>query len=393
VRIDIAETIRELLADRLPVSLEGIGTLHLDHVPAQFGNNRESLLPPSVHLRLDSEIINSNVLREYLQKKYDLKAKTANAYISAFNQKLVASLINYGKVYIKGIGILEKNNAGEFNLEVDKNFIEAFYKAYPEVQAIVKKTVPKERIQKDILPPPPIPEISAEDIESIPSEKVIEKAQKPIPVFDLPKDSEPELSKGNGNPKANIPQQSETIVPQQSKRSNIDWDRPKKVYPKSDIEYKPSIISPLLWTLALLFFLFLLFKACSAILNTGTENNTEVESELNQMNNPFENADTTDALTGSLIADEDINALTNRPEECIIITGTFASSKNVERMKRKVVEAGYNLFEEPYGPYTRVGLSFSCEDVDLVDYIQEVRKQLDKQAWYLDPSFYVEYEN
>jgi len=390
VRIDIAESIRELLADRLPVSLDGIGTLRLHHIPSQFGDKRQSLLPPSVDLKLSSDILHSGVLIDHLKLKYNIKTKVAEDYIKAFNQKVVGALSNFGKVSISGVGIINKSRTGEFSLEPDTRFINAFYQGYPEVKAEVKKanTGRLTRSSK-ILPPPPIPPPAGREINITPDEGVIEKAQKPIPVFDLPTDSEPKLSTAEAKPEVPTTKKSKNAFVEKLS----EWDPPKKEYPKSDYDYKPSKLWPILSLLAFLILLLFLVKGCNALLFSGSSFEDHVNSEFNEIEKPFENADTSDALTNDLIADDSMNALADRPDHCIIITGTFASSRNIEAMKSKLTEHGYTIHTESFGAYTRVGLRFECAEVDLVEYIQDVRAKIDGKAWYLDPSFYVAYAN
>jgi hypothetical protein len=75
---------------------------------------------------------------------------------------------------------------------------------------------------------------------------------------------------------------------------------------------------------------------------------------------------------------------------CIIITGSFKSKGNVDRMIRRLTEIGYQTYTEQYGTYTRVGVSFDCAENNLVDSIASVRKKINIQSWFLSPELAVE---
>jgi len=70
---------------------------------------------------------------------------------------------------------------------------------------------------------------------------------------------------------------------------------------------------------------------------------------------------------------------------CVIIVGTFKRSRNVIRMKDKLMRAGLSPYTESHQGMTRVGVLFQCEEHDLEDYIHTLRRSFDKGAWYLSP--------
>lgn len=404
MRIDIAESIREVLSDKLPVSITGLGTLLLKHIPAKFGDKRQSILPPSVELCLEPTKVTSSALREQLILKHGIKENEAQKYIKGFNEQIINAIVNYGQVRINGIGVFSKTPSGQIELNVDEKFITAFYKGLPEVKAVVVKKSGESSIgtTTPLAPPPPI-QTKKED--SFISDKAIEKAQKPIPVFDLPDDANPKSANDVNKPElqtANPKPEYKTAPAKTTVKESIETPQ-KKVYPKSDYDYSPGCVRPILYVLGFLLIMFLLFKGCSTILNlkdgstiSSTSSSTLVGEDKNsdtQTIDPFKDADVTDPTTKDFIPAEELNEVIDRPDKCIIITGTFASTRNVSRMQNWIADEGYEVYNEAYGPYTRVGFKFECADVDLEEYLQNVRRIFDRESWYLDPSLYVPHED
>jgi len=77
-------------------------------------------------------------------------------------------------------------------------------------------------------------------------------------------------------------------------------------------------------------------------------------------------------------------------DDCIIITGVYTSETNIESMKASLVDLGYDIYTESYGPYTRVGISFTCGDTDLKEEMYKVRSKTNATAWYLQPRVQVD---
>lgn len=78
--------------------------------------------------------------------------------------------------------------------------------------------------------------------------------------------------------------------------------------------------------------------------------------------------------------------------ECIIIVGSYTKQRNAIRMMQDVENNGHKLYVGVNGDYTRVGIKFNCQKEDLVEYIQNIRRQFIREAWYLVPELRVEYE-
>lgn len=76
--------------------------------------------------------------------------------------------------------------------------------------------------------------------------------------------------------------------------------------------------------------------------------------------------------------------------KCIIIVGSFKDAKNILRMTDMLNSKGYKSLNLESGSMTRVGFTFSCDSVNLTEYIHKIRADIDKGAWYLQPAITVE---
>jgi len=390
VRIDIAETIREVLNDKLEVHLAGLGTLRLKHVPVKFGAQRQSLLPPSVRLELYEAQSPGVDLSDYLIAKYDLTKKKAEGCLKKFHEAIITSILNYGRVNINGVGVFNRSRAGQITLVPDVNFIKSFYNGLPEVSARILKDKKKDN-DVFIAPPPIVSDLEKKEIPSSIKETV-DKAPSPTTVYDLPDDSFPEIS--NGSEAKEIPQ-SKIDTPKDKLETPVIKEEPQKtpekVYPKSQYDYSPGFFKPLVIVLLFLGFLLLLWKGCNAILKLPTNDSKGfITEQYEEGVDPFDNVESNE-ISKHLIPVKELDALAERPDYCIIITGVFASPRNVESMNAWIERSGYDVYNEAFGPYTRVGFRFKCAKVELETYLQNIRTEFTSRAWYLDPTLYVPY--
>lgn len=72
-------------------------------------------------------------------------------------------------------------------------------------------------------------------------------------------------------------------------------------------------------------------------------------------------------------------------QECIIITGFFEKAANVVRMVNKLDALKYSVYLEEMANGTRVGFKFDCTDMDIEEFLRDIRKELSPDAWYLQP--------
>ncbi len=344
MQIDLAQSIREVLDNKQTVSINGLGSIKLVNKPARFGEGRNSIKPPRVDLSFEEATSSNTPLIEHIIDKYKIDKKKAESSIKSFNEKLINALLNYSKVNIQGVGLFTINSDGKINVEADKGFIGMYYKGLPEIPISLAPVIEtkEEQIDKTIV-------------------------EKPI-FFDPDIAFQESIAKKEFSPPE--PKPDVQTVPPVSITEEEGFVNPFHEEKKE----KRSLIWPILALLILILICFISFRTCQYLRSNSGETEQFVSDE------PIETGLGDDSLLSDL------------PDSCIIITGVFASSANVERMDEKLLAAGYEIYHETHGPYTRVGLSFECQDLILEDYIQNIRSSIADKAWYLDPLIHVEYE-
>lgn len=93
---------------------------------------------------------------------------------------------------------------------------------------------------------------------------------------------------------------------------------------------------------------------------------------------------------GKDIEESVVNNEVQNTINCIIIVGSFKSNKNANRMLKKLSEMGYNTHSEKFGIFTRVGVTFDCQEDKLIDSIVSIRTRIEPKSWFLSPELTVE---
>lgn len=70
---------------------------------------------------------------------------------------------------------------------------------------------------------------------------------------------------------------------------------------------------------------------------------------------------------------------------CVIVVGTFRNDLNAKEMLNRLNEMGHTGIAEDYKDLIRIGISFTCEGVNLEEYLNKIRSELSQSAWYLRP--------
>jgi len=81
------------------------------------------------------------------------------------------------------------------------------------------------------------------------------------------------------------------------------------------------------------------------------------------------------------------DAATLRPEQQYVTIGVgrFGNSDNVERLVKRIYEAGYEPFTEPDGNLTRVGIQMTYEtEQDIQEALKDIRKKFEPKAQVLE---------
>ncbi len=188
--------------------------------------------------------------------------------------------------------------------------------------------------------------------------------------------------------------------------TNVNQNSIKDPMPIGKVDFTPvppshegfGCIGPAMALLALLLIFALVYFGCNKLKNMSKSQASTKTTETNI--SPSSDAETTtlDAMENSAsstdanIEDDDSSIAEEKPTECIIITGAFSSYENVSKMEELLAQNGYEVYISEYGPYTRVGFTYDCSNVDLEDYLNNIRRHIEPKSWYLVPDLYVEYE-
>jgi nucleoid DNA-binding protein len=404
VHIDVAATIREVLDDMHAVSITGIGTMKLKHMSAFFSDNGTTLSPPKIVLDISDSVTPNSHLIQTIANNYGIDIKDAESVVAEFNKKLLTNLVNYKKVYLKGVALIKQSEKGKVKVESDTEDIYRYYNGLPKVKISSVMNSTKRITDRPVTPAvPESTKVITKSVDkkaiskqftngslgsgsnSVPSNLESKKEVATKPFLAPAKSAEPKLDL-KYNPGPTEPVKSSNV----KAPSNIE---PSPIYHYE--EKKPSVIWPLLLATVGLLIILLCYKACSNYAFSGRQNDGIQADMIVEDVDPLDGVYATDSISAAALSKlrDSKDGLIPASGQCKIITGVFARNNNALRMKDKVRNAGYEVYTESIGEYTRVGLLFDCnEGTDLESFLQNIRREIAYRAWYLDPSLYVEYE-
>lgn len=70
--------------------------------------------------------------------------------------------------------------------------------------------------------------------------------------------------------------------------------------------------------------------------------------------------------------------------ECVIIVGAFKNHNNAAKLKSFIQKKGYQTYEANNGNLKRVGIKFDCSKTDAEKFKEEIRSNINKDAWLLE---------
>ncbi len=419
MKLNLAESIREVLLDRKSVSIYGLGTLRLKQIASQYGPNRKSLYPPTVELEFTETSSTNSELIEWLCVKYSVEKSQAESAIKQFSERVLNMFLNARSVNLPGVVSFHRQEDNTIQVKTDKSIKDSFYAAFPEVKLEIPDTTIIESVisaisEVDEVVTDPVTEKSVSETEveepelkeeiassSDEENEVSNKDETESAESSIDNESEEsaedtedkleEVEEGTAASRTEVfDLQSEL---EQLQLKDIPADQFQKIIEKAEenqIEDKNRKLNNIWGTLLILFSIvlacILLVDACKHFDLFGGEEKaaspTEEMLDLAQ-------AGAGDAGAGAML-DKEITTTTT--DSCIIITGVFSSQRNVDLMLEKVASQGYQTYTSRIRNYTRVGLSFDCnEETDLEQFIRTIRSEISPEAWYLNPELYVAY--
>jgi len=114
--MDILSYLSELVQTRKFVGIAGLGTLYKKKQPGRYDAATHAFVPPSYTLQFTSEIKEDTILPDYISKKRNVSADTANYFITEFSEALLKELDTNQQASLGELGKLVKND-GEYVLE------------------------------------------------------------------------------------------------------------------------------------------------------------------------------------------------------------------------------------------------------------------------------------
>ena len=400
MKIDIAESIREVLYERQAVSIYGLGTLCLKQIPSQYGEGRKSLLAPQMTLDFKESSSTNSALIQWISDKYDISREEAEKSLKLFSERILNNLLNYRKVNIKGVALIERGEDNGILIKADQSLTESFYKNFPEVSL----ELPKNNGQTNVVPP-----LTIKDNDK--KEEIVGFEGK-LPDEELEGDED--LKKGDSASGKNIKQEAEKDSDsnkrsweEQAFKSSDEASSTVFDLPNGDEDTAISEILPewsehekeseeksgkrkwgiLLAAIAIMITIFLCYDACKVYMSRQSLDKSKIGT-LDK--NALEEGEAADSVALAMLKGSELESAASS-DSCIIVTGVFTRPENILAMQRRIESMSYSSFTQENGIYTRVGLIFPCDSKNLENFIREVRQQISPKAWYLQPELYVAY--
>jgi len=108
--MDILSYLSELVQTRKFIGVAGLGTLYKKKLPGRYDAETHSFVPPSYTLQFTPEIKEDTVLADFISKKRNVSADTANYFINEFSEGLLKELNEQQKANLGDLGKLVKTN-------------------------------------------------------------------------------------------------------------------------------------------------------------------------------------------------------------------------------------------------------------------------------------------
>ena len=362
MQLEILKCIAAYVLKNGAVSIPGIGYLYTQFDNEEFTKQEGFLHPPRKILTFDTNHREDGHFISHLASVFNVSIERASQLIDEFSQSLKNSLTSGKSVKIPGVGSLKADDEQLYFEAIDGNFHED-YLFYPSIP-LVPVMAEKEKIEPKLVPAEKVGKVSA-----------IHRVDMSAPITKTGIDSSKSITMENTN-----------------NRKDPYYDDDKGLF--------SEIGSPLLLLLLFALFAFFAFKTgCFGLYDKSKSMATEViDTVSDTADDVVEQA--TDAISGDSNTQDgytgkysDVLTQDIIDQGCVIVVGSFKNPKNALRMRNRIISKGYQPFDEYHNGLNRIGLVFNCLEVDLVDFIQSVRRDIDPKAWYRIPGFEVAYAN
>ncbi|CAM4303833.1 hypothetical protein SAMN06265348_1099 [Pedobacter westerhofensis] len=107
--MDVLSYLSELIQTRKAVGISGLGTVFKKKIPGRYDAETHSFIPPSYTLDFTDEIKEEILLADFIGKKRNVSADTANYFITEFSSDTLRRLSNDGTFSFGDLGTLVKS--------------------------------------------------------------------------------------------------------------------------------------------------------------------------------------------------------------------------------------------------------------------------------------------
>ncbi len=354
MKLDIPYYIRQVLRESREVHLDSIGSFVVRQQSAKINVSKSAINPPTLELDFEANGNYDTKLEQYIADYDGITMGVAKKEILKYSELAFNKLLNFGTFEIEGLGVLTKNKFTDV-----VKFIPAIPFFTEEYEGL--GTLPITPISRVKLEPENV--AHAIDSSNLPSE---DKSLLPwwIPIlagcivglFYIMSikgcfDRKPDTS-NNGILESKIVLDS--TVNKQDKVLDSVFSEVDHIIEPTKTETEP--------------------------VNT-TKTKKIDDSQVIVKDKPTKKGEFDEYL-----------AIIPQSGKCKIVVGSFKKPTNITRMISRLERKGYKSYTHQHNGLTRVGLIFNCTNTDLKSYIQKVRKEIIRTAWYLDPQLRVEYK-
>jgi len=357
MNIDIPHYIKLVLREDREVYLPGLGLISLIQTPAYFSENKSILNPPQLSLVFHSTDTGSNKLSQYIQDDIEsVDCQVVDEAIKEYSSGLSKGILEDDQATIEGLGILKRDEDKVHLIQTNDKITSEYEGLNPLSLSPISRMLEPSAITYAV---------GTETLEDK-EEKVYSPWWLPILAGLLLALIWVFLTRGcNSNDVPTLGMLNEDLI---EEMEGGDF----KVQPDTLLEQQYNEVDKLL----------------------NDENSSEVlVGDTNSSPDFKVKPDVEGENGGGTEADySKYKDIIPSSGECIIIVGSFKRASNVTKMVSELERKDYRAVTKDYGDFTRVGFKFDCTNVDLEDYLTQIRKSIHKKAWYLEPEYYVEYK-
>lgn len=382
MKLDIPYYIRQVLREQRMVYVPGIGTFRLNQLGASFNDDKSQLSPPSLHITFDDADSSDQSLLKYILDTGLITEAKAKKKLEQYTQAAFNKLLNVDVFKIDGVGrILKRTGEDKVSFEAD---LKALTREFGDLRPI--KMNPVARISEQ-QPVPLAFEPTSPKVEDSGSflPRILALSLLLIALWFLGRYFYNNYFDQGGAEKSELVDPA--VLDEQNRASEkeleekyeaidelIDPENAEKTKDGEDagangmlssIEERPASTT----------------QNDEATISGSTTSGNEGDDQGNEVTN------NTSQETTNRYAD-----ILPESGECIIIVGSFKKSRNAVKMSSLLEQKGYEVYQSQYQDFNRVGLKYECIDEDLVEYLQDIRQNISKLAWYLDPDLEVPYK-